>query len=145
MPDWFAPYDLFVAVSLAVALTSIPLAARDARRSWWRTQVAASLAIALVVAGMVCWRIYGGYFPLWRCVVYFVATIMLPNLAAGWGARAAVRAWPRARRTSAVIGGLAGFLLVGGASFMATDGFLPDLVTAVADAHGLAGSPLSRS
>jgi hypothetical protein len=145
MPDFFALNSLFIGLAIAIALTSIPLAARGTRRSHWWVQIAASLVIALGLASVTYWLVYGGFFPLWRCTVYFLATIVLPNLAAGWGARAAVRTWPRARRTSAVIGGLAGLLLVGGASFMATDGFLPDLITAVADAHALAGSPLSRS
>jgi hypothetical protein len=139
MTDWFMVNALHAALALAIALTSIPLAVRGARRPYWWFQAAMSLTIALSMAAMVHWLVYGGIVPLWRSVAYFLASVVLPTLAAGWGARAAVRAWPRTRRTSAMLGALTGLLVAGGASYLATRELLPDIINAVADRDTWAG------
>lgn len=132
MPASFAPFYALAGLALAIALTSIPLAARRASRSAWWTQAGAALVVSLCQAGLFYWHVYQGYVPLWRCLVAGGTATLLPTLAAAWCARAAVRARPRMPYLSATLGALIGVCLVTAASVTVTPWLLPDIITAVA-------------
>lgn len=130
MSPAFILFYLPVGLTLGIALTAIPLAARGAGRSLWWGQLAASLFVALALAGFMYRQLDGLAIAPWRFVVEYLALVVLPTLGAGWGSRAAVRVWPRSRWVSAVLGAFVGFTLVGAACVLATRGLLPDIIVA---------------
>lgn len=133
MPASFILADVLAGLALVVALASIPLAVHGAPRSYWWSQLATSLALALVLAGLLYWSIYVRYAAPWRCVVAALMAFVPPTLGAGWGARAAVRVWPRSRRISATLGAVAGLGLVAALGALATSGLLPDMINATTE------------
>lgn len=74
--------------------------------------------------------VYDRGIALWRCAVADLVAIVLPTLGASWGARAAVRLWPRSRRVSAVLGAIVGLGLIAAICAVATPGLIPDVITA---------------
>ena len=133
MPASFILADALGGLALAVALMSIPLAVRGAPRSYWWCQLATSLALALMLAGLLYWSIYVRYVAPWRCIVAALMGFVPPTIGAGWGARAAMRLWPRAGRISATLGAIAGLGLVVAIAALATSGLLPDIINATTE------------
>ena len=129
MPLSFVLMYVLVGVALVLALTSIPLAVREARSAYWWTHAGIAFVLTFVLAGMLYWQVYGGMVAWWRCLVANMG-IALSVISAGWAARRSVRLWPRARRTGAVLGALVGLVLVWGLCAMATNGMLPDIINA---------------
>jgi hypothetical protein len=132
MSDSFGLLYVLAGLAFAVALATVPLAARRASRSAWWTQAGVALVVSFGQAGMMYWHVYEGYVPLWRCLAAAGAATVLPTLAAGWCARTAVRARPGTPYFSAALGALIGFCLLIAGSILATPWLIPDLITAVA-------------
>jgi hypothetical protein len=129
MPISFVLTYWLVGLALIVALTSVPLAARGAPRSYWWGQFAISLALALTLAGILYVGVYDRAIALWRCVVGDLVAIVLPTLGAGWSARGAVRLWPQSRRVGAVLGTIIGLGLIAAICAVVTSRLIPDVIT----------------
>jgi hypothetical protein len=131
MPWSFLLIYMLSAVALLLGVAASPLAARRVgARTWWlHAMTATCIVVALTV--LVSVEIYGGMIPWWQVGAAYVSVDLLPVLAAGWGARAAVRRWSHRGRLAAVLGGLAGLVTMGAVGVLMSNRLMPDVINAV--------------